>query len=143
MQQGMDGGEEGAPLVSRRKSRREVHAETRSRSRSAWLYFPHIELVVLFFAFEGAVAAQLAAVRENRCPWVFFTASTALVSHPNSVLTRDQLQEDLPSPTNRASSSSYIELVGRETCQAILSCNTFPLPHDWLHEEVPCSAVLA
>lgn len=72
--------EDGVPLPSRiiSKSWQDLHAETRDRSRSAWLYFPHIELVVLFFAFDGAVAAELAAVRENGCSWVVFTACTAL-----------------------------------------------------------------
>lgn len=35
---------------------------------------------VSFFAFEGAVAAQAAAIRDSDCPEVFFAAVAALVS---------------------------------------------------------------
>ena len=55
-------------------------AECRKQSQSAWLHFPHIELIFLLFAFEGAVAAQLAAVRESTSPVVFFLAMAYLVS---------------------------------------------------------------
>eukprot|EP00752_Nemacystus_decipiens_P018572 g16651.t1 len=57
-------------------------AECRERSQSAWLHFPHVELVFLLFAFEGAVAAQVAAVRENASPLVFILAMLALILYP-------------------------------------------------------------
>lgn len=56
-------------------------AECRHYSRSAWLHFPHIELMFLFFAFEGAIVSQLSVLRDGDCPAVFFTAAIALVSH--------------------------------------------------------------
>lgn len=55
-------------------------ATCRQHSASAWLHFPHVELVVLFFAFEGAVASFASAMRHSECPEVFYTALTALVS---------------------------------------------------------------
>lgn len=55
-------------------------AECRGYSQSAWLHFPHIELMFLFFAFEGAVASELSVLREGGCPAVYFTAAAALVS---------------------------------------------------------------
>lgn len=55
-------------------------AECRKHSRSAWLHFPHVELVVLFFAFEGAVASQVSALREGGCSPVMTVAAVALVS---------------------------------------------------------------
>ncbi len=58
-------------------------AECREHSTSAWLHFPHVELVVLFFAFEGAVASQVSALREGGCPSVMITATAALVSGAN------------------------------------------------------------
>lgn len=51
----------------------------RRRSRSIWLHFPHLELLFLFWAFEGAVAAQVSAIRTAECPWVFWLALAALV----------------------------------------------------------------
>ena len=54
--------------------------ECRERSQSAWLHFPHVELVFLLFAFEGAVAAQVAAIRESSSPVVFILAMSCLVS---------------------------------------------------------------
>lgn len=72
--------EEGVPSSPNVKTQQEMHAETRGRSSSVWLYFPHIELIFLFFAFEGALAADLAALRENESSWVLFVASMALVS---------------------------------------------------------------
>lgn len=66
-------------------------AECRDKSTSAWLHFPHVELIFLLFAFEGAVASQASAIRHVglRCPSVFFTASATLVRcrlwHPSKV----------------------------------------------------------
>lgn len=51
----------------------------RRKSRSIWLHFPHLELLFLFWAFEGAVAAQVSAIRTAECPWVFWLALAALV----------------------------------------------------------------
>lgn len=51
----------------------------REKSRSAWLHFPHVELVFLFFAFEGAVASQVAAIQEAACPQIIIAALLALV----------------------------------------------------------------
>lgn len=56
-------------------------ATCREHSQSAWLHFPHVELVFLFFAFEGAVASQASVLRQAKCPEVFFTAVGALVSY--------------------------------------------------------------
>ena len=69
------------PVATRRRTRLNMNkiAECRERSQSAWLHFPHVELVFLLFAFEGAVAAQVAAVRENASPVVFVLAIAALV----------------------------------------------------------------
>lgn len=57
--------------------------ECRRRSKSAWLHFPHIELLFLLFAFEGAVGSQAAALRRSldasEPPWVVFAAIGALV----------------------------------------------------------------
>lgn len=77
---GIDDAEDGIPVWLRPKSRRALLMECRDRSRSAWLYFPHIELLFLLFAFEGAVASQLGALRDGGCPWVVYMACTALVS---------------------------------------------------------------
>ena len=54
-------------------------ATCREHSTSAWLHFPHVELVILFFAFEGAVASFASAMRNPECPEVFYTALAALV----------------------------------------------------------------
>lgn len=70
--------EDAAP--ARAKQSMALLLQARRRSRSAWLYFPHIELLFLFFAFEGALAAQLAAIRENGCSRVVVTAGITLVS---------------------------------------------------------------
>ena len=55
-------------------------ATCREHSTSAWLHFPHVELVILFFAFEGAVASFASAMRHSECPEIFYTALAALVS---------------------------------------------------------------
>lgn len=54
--------------------------QCRNRSRSAWLHFPHVELLFLFFAFEGAVASQVSAIRHGGCRLIIIVASVALVS---------------------------------------------------------------
>ena len=75
--------EGGKPRSSRRRSsalNMNKVAECREKSQSAWLHFPHVELVFLFFAFEGAVASQVSAIRENASPAVFSLAMASLVS---------------------------------------------------------------
>lgn len=61
-------------------------AECRESSASAFLHFPHIELVFLFFVFEGAVGAQVEAMRHSGCLEVFFTATAVLVRTPRTNL---------------------------------------------------------
>ncbi|CAN0169641.1 unnamed protein product [Scytosiphon promiscuus] len=73
-------GESAVPARTEQSMALLLHA--RRRSRSAWLYFPHIELLFLFFAFEGALAAQLSAIRENGCLEVVVTAGITLVLYP-------------------------------------------------------------
>lgn len=74
-----EGGGNGLVPV-RGKRRLSPVATCREHSTSAWLHFPHIELVVLFFAFEGAVASFASAMRHSECPEVFYTALAAMVS---------------------------------------------------------------
>lgn len=84
--------EGGVPVNTRRGNWLNMKkiAECREKSQSAWLHFPHVELVFLLFTFEGAVAAQVAAVRENSSPLVFFLAMSTLVSQPCSPLAPSQ-----------------------------------------------------
>lgn len=71
----------GRGLVTMGEDRRLSPVATcREHSTSAWLHFPHVELVVLFFAFEGAVASFASAMRHSECPEIFYTALAALVS---------------------------------------------------------------
>lgn len=71
----------GQGLVCVRGERRMTPVATcREHSTSAWLHFPHVELVVLFYAFEGAVASFASAMRHAECPEVFYTAMGAFVS---------------------------------------------------------------
>lgn len=58
-------------------------ADCRAKSSSAWLHFPHVELVFLFFAFEGAVASQASAIKHAECPTTFYLGLFALVSETN------------------------------------------------------------
>lgn len=69
----------GLGTLTRAESRLSPVAECREHSRSAWLHFPHVELVFLFFAYEGAVASQVSALREAGCPPVMIAAGLALV----------------------------------------------------------------
>ena len=55
-------------------------AEFRNRSSSAWLHFPHFELLFLFFAFEGVVTAAAKILQYPGCPYAFYPALAALVS---------------------------------------------------------------
>lgn len=75
-----EGGRRRRHVLTRVESRLSPVAECREHSTSAWLHFPHVELVVLFFAFEGAVATQISVLREGGCPSVTIAAAAALVS---------------------------------------------------------------
>eukprot|EP00752_Nemacystus_decipiens_P003432 g3173.t1 len=77
-----EGGWRCRPVLTRVESRLSPVAECREHSTSAWLHFPHVELVVLFFAFEGAVASQVSALRGGDCPSVTITAAVALFLYP-------------------------------------------------------------
>ena len=48
------------------------------RHNSAWLYFPHIELVYLLFAYQGATAAE-ARMLYSGCPTLVALGAIALV----------------------------------------------------------------
>lgn len=61
------------------ESRLSTVSEYRDISSSVWLHFPHVELVFLLFAFEGATAAGASALRESRCPGVIVAAAAMLV----------------------------------------------------------------
>lgn len=75
------------PIHGGRGDRNPV-AICREHSRSVWLHFPHVELLFLFFAFEGAVGSQAAVLRDAGCPEVFYTALAALVSSRDYRLNR-------------------------------------------------------
>ncbi|CAM9904645.1 unnamed protein product [Ascophyllum nodosum] len=49
---------------------------------SAWLHFPSVELVFLFFAFEGFIAAQVSGVRQTGCLAGSITSAVVLVLFP-------------------------------------------------------------
>lgn len=57
-------------------------ATYRKRFGSVWAYFPHVQLVFLFFTFGGAVASQAAALRSASCPEIVYPAGLALVRQP-------------------------------------------------------------
>lgn len=59
--------------------------ECRDKSKSVWLHFPHLELVFLFFGFQGAVMSEAKVIRHAglNCPSVFYTALLGLVRHSN------------------------------------------------------------
>ncbi|CAM9430646.1 unnamed protein product [Ectocarpus sp. 12 AP-2014] len=57
-------------------------SECRELSQSAWLHYPHLELVFLFFAFEGAVTSQVSALRSTSSSTVFYAAVATLVLYP-------------------------------------------------------------
>lgn len=80
--------EEGGSLAASSKSRSDPIAECRDRSSSAWLHFPNIELLFLLFAFEGAVASTVGAIREGGCPLVSAVAVIVLVSFKRTPCTQ-------------------------------------------------------
>lgn len=55
--------------------------ECRDRSSSIWVHFPHLELVFLFFAFQGVVASQAQVIRDTGlgCLPVIYASVTILV----------------------------------------------------------------
>lgn len=55
-------------------------ADFRNKSSSAWLHFPHFEILFLFFAFEGVVGAAAATLQYSGCPQAFYPALASLVS---------------------------------------------------------------
>ena len=55
-------------------------AAFRNKSSSVWLHFPHLELLFLFFAFEGVAAAAASILQHSDCPHAFYPALVALVS---------------------------------------------------------------
>ncbi|CAM9909350.1 unnamed protein product [Ectocarpus fasciculatus] len=73
--------EEGMPQTGGRRKLSEI-AECREKSQSLWLHFPHVELMYLLFAFEGAVAAQVSAIWEDSTLLVLILASLALMTFP-------------------------------------------------------------
>lgn len=86
-------------------------ADCRAMSSSVWLHFPHVELVFLFFAFEGAVASQASAIKHAECPTTFYLGLFALVSEINIVIvgrSTARSREDVPvSPNNNGSNKRY------------------------------------
>ena len=71
--------EKGSRPPSRTESGLKAVEKCRSKPGSVWLHFPYIELLFLLVAFEGAVAAQAATLRDAACPVVFVSALIALV----------------------------------------------------------------
>jgi hypothetical protein len=56
-------------------------AHVRQRSRSIWLHFPHVELLFLLLAYEGATTAQ-ASMLNSECKELVVMASILLVLFP-------------------------------------------------------------
>ena len=70
------------PGISRMYLNRGAVVKCRELSRSVWLYFPYIELVFLFYAFNGAVAAQMSALNHPGCSGVLIPSTVIFVSPP-------------------------------------------------------------
>lgn len=68
------------PARSRHQRAAEQIAECRDMSGSVWLHFPHVELLFLLFAFQGTVAAQVAALENVESMPLTIVASAVLVS---------------------------------------------------------------
>lgn len=76
----------------------------RNRSHSVWLHFPHLELLFLFFAFEGVVAAATSVLKHSGCPAAFYPALVVLVSsghRPNVAHGPDSTRNRLPGDSTR------------------------------------------
>lgn len=71
---------EGGKTMPRAGSRSRPIEEIRDSSSSIWLHFPHVELLFLLYAFEGAVGRQVSAIRDGDCPAVISLGLVYLVS---------------------------------------------------------------
>ncbi|CAM9688565.1 unnamed protein product [Ectocarpus fasciculatus] len=60
-------------------------AKCRDRSKSLWIHFPHVELLFILYAFQGALAAQIDVLRHGSGALVP-VAAIALVVYPVFVL---------------------------------------------------------
>ncbi|CAN0228204.1 unnamed protein product [Ectocarpus sp. 6 AP-2014] len=60
-------------------------AKCRDRSKSLWIHFPHVELLFILYAFQGALAAQIDVLRHGSGALVP-VAAIALVVYPVLVL---------------------------------------------------------
>ncbi|CAB1104649.1 unnamed protein product [Ectocarpus sp. CCAP 1310/34] len=74
-------GEGGRTNARQRKSMGRV-LECRQLSQSPWLHYPHLELIFLFFAFEGAVTSQVSALRSTSSSKLYYAALVTLVLYP-------------------------------------------------------------
>ena len=55
--------------------------ECRDKSQSMWLHYPHLELLVLFFAFEGTFSSLASAIKAaSNCDEFLYPAILTLVS---------------------------------------------------------------
>ncbi|CAM9965822.1 unnamed protein product [Ascophyllum nodosum] len=55
----------------------------RDKSHSIWLHYPHVELLVLFFAFEGAVSSQVSVIKvASNCDEFLYPALLTLLFYP-------------------------------------------------------------
>ena len=70
------------------------HVECRDNSSSVWLHFPHLELVFLFFAFQGAVTTEARVIRHAglNCLSVFFVAIVYMVRNQSVTKILDPLR---------------------------------------------------
>ncbi|CAN0446102.1 unnamed protein product, partial [Ectocarpus sp. 12 AP-2014] len=60
-------------------------AKCRDRSKSLWIHFPHVELLFILYAFQGALAAQIDVLR-NGSGALVPVAAIAMVVYPVLVL---------------------------------------------------------
>ncbi|CAM9590962.1 unnamed protein product, partial [Ectocarpus sp. 13 AM-2016] len=74
--------EEGGPRNTRPSNSIGQVSECRELSQSPWLHYPHLELIFLFFAFEGAVTSQMAALRSANSSIILYAAVATLVLYP-------------------------------------------------------------
>eukprot|EP00903_Cladosiphon_okamuranus_P018718 g17231.t1 len=79
--------ENGEPRMKRANGRMGEISQCREISQSPWLHFPHLELVFLIFAFEGAVTSQVSALKDTNSSKVFYVAAVTLVLYPMLMLT--------------------------------------------------------
>ncbi|CAB1096724.1 unnamed protein product [Ectocarpus sp. CCAP 1310/34] len=74
--------EEGGPRNTRPGNSIGQVSDCRELSQSPWLHYPHLELIFLFFAFEGAVTSQMAALRSANSSTILYAAVATLVLYP-------------------------------------------------------------